>query len=236
MAQLAGHLAEYVELLKEVYCYGKLASVANMNYAGLSIPVSETNPGTGAGYATYPWAASSGAFPGGGYNKPTSFSQLSQAGIQSGLESLMVQKNLLGLIMAVKPRKLLISPINQFNAMILMQSTLNPSMSSTATGDIGKVGGISSVNPITSILDPVVSRYLFNNSGVTTGLSQAWYIVDASKPFFVLQLRDPGSVIMENPESGESFNRDVIRHRLKVRLNADWIDPRFAWQGDDGSV
>lgn len=48
--------------------------------------------------------------------------------------------------------------------------------------------------------------------------------------------RESASVMQEAPNAGESFNRDIIRFRLVMRGNGDFIDPRFAWQGNDGSV
>ena len=231
LAQLAADLAEWTELLKEVYAYGKLASVSGgCTYAGLNVPISETKPS----YETnYPWAASTGTLRGGGYNRPTSFGALSQPNIQSGIIALQAMLNLLKLKMVVTPKLLTVSPQKQFDAAVLMQSSLNPT---TAASSAGAVGGAYSINPIKSILDVNVSRFVFDNTGSAAGTSTAWYIMDTIKPWFVMQLRDPGSVIMENPESGESFTRKVQRHRLDVRMNADFIDPRFVWQGSDGSA
>jgi hypothetical protein len=234
LAQLAADLAEWTELLKEVYAYGKLNSVSGTNYGGLTIPVSETKP-TGE-VSTYPYATNTSAateFIGGAYNRPTSYGTLTQGNIQTGIIALLAQLNLLGLKMVVSPRGLMISPFNQFNAAVLMQSSLNPS---TAASSAGAVGGAYAINPIKSLLDVVVSRFVFANNGLATGNSSAWYVMDTTKPWFVMQLRDPGSVIMENPEAGESFNRKVQRHRLDIRMNCDFIDPRFLWRGSDGSV
>lgn len=224
LQQLVGQLAEWTELLKEVYCLGKLNAIGG-SYGGLSVPVSET-------YTTA-YASSAAPFTGGGYNRPLAYGALNQANIQAGVESLMVQKNLLGLIMNVKAQGLLISPLKKFDAMVLMQSTNNPSVPSNSPGDNG---GTFSINPIKSILDVIVSPYMFDQNGVANGLTSAWYILDKSKPWFVLQLRDPGSVIQENPESGQSFERKVQRNRLDIRLNCDFIDPRFVWQGSNGSA
>ncbi len=161
---------------------------------------------------------------------------LSQAAIIAAYLALSVQKNLLGLIMQVKPGAILCSPFYKFQAMVLMQSTLNPSSSSTQTADIGKTGSIESVNPIKSMLEVIDSPYMFDNNGVAGTLSKAWYIVDTNKPWFVNQVRQAPSVLMENPASGQSFERKVNRHRLDIRGNSDFIDPRFAFQGSDGSV
>lgn len=227
LAQLAADLAEWTELLKEVWHYGKLASVAGASYAGLSVPASETKPSY---ESNYPYSQ---AFKGGGANRPASYSAMSQGSIQAGIIALLAQKNLLGMKMVVNPKSLVVSPYYQFDAAVLMQSSLNPSVPSATAG---AVGGSYAINPIKSILEPIVSRFVFDNNGNANGNSKAWYIMDTTKPWFVNQLRDPGSVVMENPESGESFERKVQRHRLDIRMNADFINPRFLWLGSDGSV
>ena len=233
LAQLAADLSEYSRLRDEVYAYGKLNSGSSgQSYAGLNIPGSETKP---ANEANYPWTLQSAPFIGGGYNKGTP-TALSQAAIIAAYLALSVQKNLLGLIMQVRPGAILCSPYYKFQAMVLMQSTLNPSNSSTASADAGKTGGIESINPIKSMLQVVDTPYMFDNTGVAGTLSKAWYIVDTNKPWFINQVRQAPSVVMENPDSGESFNRKVSRHRLDIRGNSDFIDPRFAFQGSDGSV
>ena len=230
LAQLAAELAEWTELLKEVYAYGKLNSVSGQAYGGLTIPISETKPSY---ESNYPYATAASPFRGGGFNRPGTYAALSQGSIQAGIIALQGQLNLLGLKMVVNPKGLMISPAKQFDAAVLMQSSLNPS---TAASSAGAVGGAYSINPIKSICDITVSRFLFDNLGSASGLSTAAYLMDLTKPFFVMQLRDPGSVIMENLESGESFERKVQRHRLDVRMNCDFIDPRFLYRISDGSV
>ena len=81
LAQLVGDLAEYTELLKEVYVMGKINSVPNQSYAGLTVPISETKPST---ETNYPWTSSAAPLVGGGFNKPTAFGVLNQPNIQYG--------------------------------------------------------------------------------------------------------------------------------------------------------
>lgn len=232
-ARMSGLLGEYAKLCWEVISYAKLAGVftggVKANYQGLIIPNTETKPTT---EANYPFTSSSAPFQGGGYNKPTSFAILNQTGIQNGFIAMMGQKNLLGLIMNVNPKRLLVSPNNRFAAAVLLNSSFYPS----APGSAGTTGGTFAINPIESIAALTVSRYMFDNTGVVNANSAAWYLIDDSKPCFVLQIREAASVIQENPTSGESFDRDIIRFRLVMRGNGDWIDPRFCWQGNDGSV
>lgn len=222
----AGLMGEYMKLLTEVLCYGKLASVANMSYLDYQVPVSETQP---TEEATYPWST---ALVGGGRNRPNAYGAFNQANIQSGIQALMVQRNKLGIIMNVTPNRILISPNFVFDAAVLLNSAYYPSGAAAA----GATGGAFAINPIKGIADLTVGRYMFNNLGVIDGLSKAWYIVDDSKPWFVLQVRESATVTQENPNSGNSFEFDEHRFKVSGRMNADFIDPRFAWRGNDGSV
>jgi hypothetical protein len=225
----ANLLGEYLKILTEVWVYGKLLSPSGgVTYTNLYVPVSETKPST---ENNYPWTSSSAPFAGGGYNRPVSFGAFNQANIVTGYTTLMQQKNLLGLIMAVNPNRLLISPKYQFDAATLLHSTYYP----TGTGTSG-TGSPFAINPIHNVADLSISRYMPNNSGTVSALSLAWMLVDDSKPWFVHQLRQGPAVIAEAPNAGESFNRKLIRFRADMRMNADFIDPRFAWLGSDGSA
>lgn len=222
-------MAEYSKLVNEVYCYGKLASVSGMAYSNLTVPVSETKPST---ETNYPWTGSAAPFQGGGYNKGSASVALSQANIQIAIIALMNQLNLLGLKMNVNPSRLIISPHYRFDAAVLMSSAMNPAGAASA----GATGGAFSINPIQNVLSTTCSRFMFDQNGSVNADSKAWYVVDDSKPWFVLQLRETAAVSQENPLAGESFDRDILRWKLRCRLNADFIDPRFAYQGSTGSV
>jgi phage major head subunit gpT-like protein len=225
----ASIMGEYMKILTEVLVYGKLASVANMQYIDYSIPVSETKP---ANEANYPWTSSAAPLVGGGFNKPTSAGALIQGNVQNGIIALSAQKNLQGIRMQVKPNRLLIGPTLSFDASVLMNSAYYPSGAATT----GNVGGAFSINPIKGLLDITVSRFMGKNDGTFNGDSKAWYLVDDSKPWFILQLREAVTVEQEAVNAGASFEIDVHRFKTRSRMNADFIDPRFAWQGNDGSV
>lgn len=224
--QQAAMLGEYMKLVAEVLCYGKLASVANMKYIDYSIPVSETKP---SNESAYPWST---GLVGGGATKPSSYTILTQAGIQAGIIALMNQKNLQGIKMMVNPNRIIIGPAQSFDASVLLNSAYYPSGAATA----GATGGAFAINPIKGIADLTVSRFVAKNDGTFNGDSKAWYLVDDSKPFFVLQLREAATVEQEAPNAGASYELDQYRFKVRSRMNADFIDPRFAWQGNDGSV
>ena len=115
---------------------------------------------------------------------------------------------------------------------MLINSTYYPSGAAAA----GATGGAFAINPLHSIADITVSRFMFKSDGTVSGDSKAWYLLDDSKPWFVLQLREAVSVIQEAPNSGSDFALDEVRFKARSRMNADFIDPRFAYQGNDGSV
>jgi len=225
-AQQAGMMGEYLAILTEVLCYGKLASVAGMKYIDYEIPVSETKPS----YETnYPWST---ALRGGGRTRPDAYGLLTQANVQNAIIGLSAQKNLQGIKMLVQAKRLLIGKTLEFDASVLMNSAYYPSGAAAA----GNVGGAFAVNPLKGIMDITASRFMFKNDGTVNGDSKAWYVVDDSKPFFIVQLRQPVSVEQEAVNSGASFEKDVYRFKGSCRMNADFIDPRFAWQGNNGSV
>lgn len=226
LSQQAGMMGEYLAILAEVLCYGKLASVSGMKYLDFEIPVSETKPSY---EVSYPWST---GLKGGGVTKPASFGALTQGKIQEAIVALHNQKNLQGIKMMVQPKRLIISPKYQFDASVLMNSAFYPSGAAAA----GSTGGAFAINPIKGILDITVSRFVADHTGSFSGNSSAWYLVDDSKPFFILQMREPVSIEQEAPNAGESFNRDIIRYKASTRMNADFLDPRFAFQGSDGSV
>ncbi len=231
MQQQASLLGEYMKLLCEALVYGKLASVANMSYAEFKIPVTETEDKdeTASGY---PWVQSSGPLIGGGYNRPATFGLLTKDTFQDGQIALMNQLNKLGLKMSAQGRRLLIGPKNQFVAAILMNSSFYPSGAAAA----GATGGAMAINPIKGLADISVSRFMFKQDGTCAGDSLAWYLTDDTKPAFVLQMRQAMAMEQEAENSGESFERKVTRFSVWMRGNADFIDPRFFWQGNNGSV
>lgn len=225
----AGYLGEYQRLLWEVLVYGKLASVAGMQYDQFRIPQTETKP---SNEANYPYAAAAAPFQGGGFNRPAAFTLLTQTGLQNGIIGLMNQKNLHGLKMTVRPNRLIVSPQRSFDAAVLLNSSYYPSGAAAA----GAVGGAFAINPIKGVADLTVSRFVFKNDGTVNGDSEAWYLCDDKKPWFILQMREAAAVLQEATNSGASFEQDNIRFKARSRGNADHIDPRFVWQGNDGSV
>jgi phage major head subunit gpT-like protein len=224
-AQKVGEMSDYAALVWEVYAYGKLNSISGgSTYGGLVVPASETKPSY---ESNYPWSTS---LKGGGATKGT-LAAMSTSSIQSAYIGLEEQLNLQGLKMNVMPDKILSGPYNRFTLSTILNSNYYPAGAAAA----GANSGALAVNVLQGIADPVISRFMFDNVGANAN-SKAWYVMDSSKPAFIVQLRESSKITMENPESGAGFDRDIHRWKLSLRGNADFIDPRFFWQGSDGSV
>lgn len=228
-AQKVSQMADYAALVWEVYAYGKLNSIAAGSiYGGLTVPASETKPSY---EANYPWAAPAAPLRGGGSTRPAAFGALTTANLQSAFVQLEEQLNLQALKMNVMPDKVICSPYNRFNLATILNSNFYPAGAQSA----GVTGGSLAINVLQGIADPVVSRFVFDQLGSSAN-SKAWYVMDSSKPAFIVQIREAAKVVQEDPLSGQSFERDLNRWKLSLRGNADFIDPRFFFQGNDGSV
>ena len=218
-------LGQYLKLVLEVLSYAKLSGLAGA-YSNLSVPASETKPSY---ETTWPYST---ALKGGGSNRPAAFALFGQSAIQDGYIALLNQLNILGLKMAVQPNRLIIGPKYRFDAAVLLNSAYYPSGAAAA----GATGGAFSINPIEGLAALTVSRYMFNHLGVADGSSKAWYLVDDSVPAFLVQVREGASVVSEAANAGAAFERDVIRFKGRTRANADFIEPRFFYQGNNGSA
>lgn len=226
---LSGQLGEYMQLVREVLVYGRLASVGGMSYAGFTPGASETQP---AEESNYPWTVATSSFVGGGYNKPASFGSPTVANLEAGAIALKQQKNKLGIALSINPKRIIAGPKYMFDIAVVLNSAYYPAVG----GSAGTTGTTFAINPLKGIADLTVTPFIFDNTGAAVNNSTAWYLCDDSKPFFQLLDREPISVVQEAPNSGESFSRDVVRFKASTRCIADFVDPRFIWQGNDGSV
>ena len=226
---LSGQLGEYMQLVREVLVYGRLASVGGMSYAGFAPGASETTP---AEETNYPWTVATSPFVGGGYNKPAAFGAPTVANIEAGAIALKQQKNKLGIALSINPKRIIAGPKYMFDIAVVLNSAYYPAVG----GSAGTTGTTFAINPLKGIADLTVTPFIFDNTGAAVNNSTAWYLADDSKPFFQLLDREPISVVQEAPNSGAGFERDVIRYKARTRCIADFVDPRFIWQGNDGSV
>jgi hypothetical protein len=230
LVQKANLMGEYLKQLTEVLVMAKLLSPSGgVTYGPLYVPTSETKPSY---EANYPWTTSASPFVGGGYNRPSSFGIVNDTNLKAGIQAMMQQKDLLGNFMAVDPSHILVSPKRRFDIATILNSEYYPAGAQSA----GVTGGAFSKNQLKGLLDPLFVRYMPKSTGVVDGLAETWMLVDAAKPAFVMQMREGVSVVAEAPNSGQGFERQIQRFRAHMRGNADFIDPRFMWLGNDGSA
>ncbi len=200
-------MGENFRILEEIYVMGKILG-AGLTSQGVVVPASTMGDGV--------FTLAKG-------NRPSAFSRVSQPALETGDIALMNIADPLGNKFLVNPTTVLGSPADKFVIAKLLNSALQPSVPTTSPGDTGYV---MAVNPLQGLYGMKISRFL------PTG---AWLLGDFKKGL-VFQRRDPLEIMQENPASGASFIQDVFKFRARSRFEVDWIESRFAWEGDDGTV
>jgi len=205
----ASSLGEGFRILEEIYVIYRILGLTG------------TEEGVEVGASTYPGSAGTGTI----YNyatygnRPSTFARLSAVTLEAAHVALRTIKDPTGRKMLVIPDSLLCSPIDEFTAHRL----LNSPQTANATTDSG-VASLQ-VNPLQNKYKPYSSPFV---------TAKAWGIGDY-KHGFVFQRRDPLEIVQENAQSGQSFIQEVYAFRARERFEADWVEPRFAYLGDDGT-
>lgn len=229
VSQRARDGGEQMRILKDAWAFQKFIGTAGA-YGDDPIPASETKP---SDETNWPFTSSSAPFVGGGYNTGTANVAFTPANVQLADLTLMQQLDKLGNRMLVMPNTLLVGTANKFTARTMLNSEWYPSSASLkiggGAGTDSTIGGSSvfaARNELNGLYNLVVSIFL---------KQKAWAIGVAGKGL-VGQVRDPLEVIQENPQSGVAFSADEYRFRARERWNFDWLEPRFWYLGNDGSV
>ena len=226
IAQRSADGGEQMRILKDAWAFQKFIGTAGA-YGDDPIPATETTP---SDETNWPFTNSSAPFVGGGYNAPTSYGAMTPALIQAGDLALMQQLDKLGNKMLVNTNTLLVGTSNKFTGRTLLNSEWYPTTTSVKVG--GGAGTDSTIgtnyakNVMEGLYNLVVSRFLPVKS---------WAIGESGKGL-VFQQRTPLEVTQENPQSGPAFSADEFRFKVRERWNCDWIEPRFWWLGNDGTV
>lgn len=151
-------------------------------------------------------------------NRPATFGVLSSTTLEAAHVALRGIKDPLGRKFLVIPTVLIVSPVDEFKAWTLINS---PWQAWNTTNTLSHM-----VNPLQGRYTPYASPFV---------PSYAWMIGDPKRGF-VYQRRDPMEIVQENPQSGNSFIQEVYAFRARERFEADWIEPRFCYLGNDGTV
>ncbi len=159
-------------------------------------------------------------------NAPGSNTALSQPSLEAADIALMGIRDPLGNRMGVEPSLLLVSTADKFNAAKLLHSTLQPSVpgasGETATSAAsGGTGWTMATNPLQGLYDLKVSRFLGSGD---------WFLMEpkTSVPF---QERAPLSVVQEDPNSGKSFEQDILRWKVSRRYGTTVLESRYIYAG-----
>ncbi len=216
--QRSSQMAENTRIHEEAYVWGRISGQQNLSFDGEAIPYSSTYPVAGGGvYQTGVPGTSGGIHGNGNGVNATANGRISQTQITGGWILAKQMRDQSGRPMVVDPRLVAVSPQDIFFAETLLNSDYNPSKSSTASADDGKVGGSYAINPIKNLVGVVATRFLPDYSAL---------LIDPGKGF-VFQRRDPVEVVQENPQSGPAFSQEVFRFKVRTRWEADWVDPKF---------
>ena len=202
---------ENYSVQRQVYFDSFLAGTARNAY-GVNVPAPAytDNDGLSGIYNS----TRGNTFAGGGQT-------LSEASIESALIQIMVmtQPGPEGQLILINPDVLYTSVLDKFNAKRILQSESAPAINTSVAAN---VTGYQSINPVKGELRPVVSAHL--NSG-------SWYVMESKADSLVIQERHPLETAMEDPNSGDSFNKRAFRYRWFMRWAMFWYESRYVFQG-----
>ena len=146
--------------------------------------------------------------------------------------ALTTMKDPLGNFFLVVPDTVLVGPANKINLYKLLNSAYQPAIpgasgETAATAASGATGWTLTANWLQGRYTPVVSVFLAHQLILGTDY---WFLMQAKKGA-VIQNRDPLEVVQENPLSGQAFEFDSYRYRVRRRYRHRVIEPRFIYQG-----
>ncbi len=151
-------------------------------------------------------------------NRPTTFTRLTQAAIEAAHVNIRKITDPVGRKFVVVPRIIVVSVDEELEVKRLLGS---PNMANLATS----VNAMQ-INPLFGVYTPLSSPFV---------KQYAWGVGDPKRGF-VFQRRDPIEIRQEDPGAGDSFKKEVYAYRIRSRWEADWVEPRFFYLGNDGSV
>lgn len=203
----AGAMGEGYRTFEEIYVLNRLFGLARSE-EGVEVPASTYGSGTVFSTAIG--------------NRPSTFVRLSQAQIELAHVAIRNIKDPMGRKFVVVPRILICSTIDELEAKRILGSPQMANFSSDATA-----------GPMAMRINPLFGQYTPMSSPFV--VDKAWALGDPKKGF-VFQRRDPIEITQENPASGGSWRQEVYAYKIRSRWEADWVEPRFLYLGNDGSV
>jgi hypothetical protein len=226
----AQSLGEAQRIIEEIYVAGRLQGLSNYTVADFVVPASQYRTRNAAGTViTTPY--STNMYTTGQGNRPAAFAQLNAVTFKQGRAALMNALDPKGIKILCRPNHLVVSTQDDQNARTLIESDYWPAVQglsgqTASTATAGGLAGAFAKNTFKGLVSFSVN-YFFRD--------WAWVMMEKKKgPVF--QRRVPMSVVQEIPNSGASFDLDSIRWRSRSRWEFDFVDARFCWLGNNGSV
>lgn len=204
----AGDMGEGYRTFEEIYILYRLFGKTGTQ-EGVDVPASTYNAGS-----VYTTAIG---------NRPNTFVRLSQASIEVAHIATRQITDPVGRKFVFVPRVLVTSVEDEIEATRILGSGAMANDTGTGSGATGN----------TLRINPMQGKYTARSSPFIP--AYAWIVGDPKRGF-VHQRRDPVEVTQETPGSGDSFKKEVFAFRIRSRWEADWVESRFAYQGNDGTV
>lgn len=203
----AGDMGEGYRTFEEIYVVNRLFGLARTD-EGVDVPASTYGSGTVFSTAIG--------------NRPGSFARLSQSTLEAAHVAIRKIVDPVGRKFVVVPRILVTSVDDELEAKRILGSPQMANYSSDSTA--GPMA--MRINPLYGVYTPFSTPFVKTN---------AWGVGDPKRGF-VFQRRDPIEIRQEDPGAGDSFKKEVYAYRIRSRWEADWVEPRFFYVGDDGTV
>lgn len=227
----ANALGKGQRLIEEIYVAGRMMGLTDYTIANFVVPASNWRGYNSLGtaistpYATNLYDATHG-------NRPGSYAALNVITFKQGVAALMNALDQNGIKILVQPNHLVVSTQDAINTRTLVESDFWPAVQGLSgqqnnTATSGSLSGMGAKNVFKGLVSFSVNFYFKD---------WAWNLTEKKSEAAAFQRRDPMEIVQENPLSGASFEQDVMRYRSRSRWEFDYIDPRFFWLGNDGSV
>jgi hypothetical protein len=162
--------------------------------------------------------------------------RITEASLKAADIALRLMKDPMNQRMLVNPTHLIHSVADKFDVAVLLKSLYH---AATPQSSAGSTGSYFSVNPLEGLYSALYSPWVPNGAADTTqgtpasldGTNGGWILMEPAKGV-VFQDRDPLEVVNENPASGEGFEHEVFRYRIRRRFAVGVIEPRFQYRGN----
>lgn len=202
----AANLGEGFRIYEEIYVLKRLFNNTNAVSSEEGVDVPPSTYNSGV-----PFTTAIG-------NRPATYGVLNATTLEAAHVAGRSIRDPLNRKFLVIPRVLITSVRDEFKAWTLLNS---PNQAWNNSGAYSNM-----VNPLQGRYTPYASPFVPD---------YAWMIGDPQRGF-VFQRRDPLEITQEDVQSGDSFRMEVYAFRARERFEADWIEPRFCYLGNDGTV